>query len=128
MVGSVRIRTYPRCVSSHRSSAASSVPRFRLGLAGAVFSTRARANELTPDVIHAAGGSPAVMIDFDGVSSISGSFADEFFGELVQRHLDDPRQARPVALGLTAQVQRVLLGSLHMRGVPDEEQRTFVPH
>ena len=53
-------------------------------------------------------------------SSASGAFAS--------RYEADHQALRPVVIGLTAQAQRVVLGSLEQRGLSDEISRELVPH
>jgi hypothetical protein len=101
--------------------------RIRLGEHAQVFSTRARAEEIRGEIERAARAS-SVLLDFEGVRSISFSFADELFGVLAERHAREASRVRPVAIGLTAQVQRVLLGTLEARGVPESTWRELVPH
>lgn len=103
-------------------------PRYRLSQDGTVFSTRARAEEIRANVESLVRGRPAVVLDFDGVRSISFSFADELFGVLAERHQDDASCPQPIAIGLAAQAQRVLLGSLSQRGIPDAKVQQLVPH
>lgn len=58
--------------------------RFALGDHGRSFATRSRASELTAEVFE---GFPkdSLEIDLAGVSAMSPSFADGFFGRLVDR-------------------------------------------
>lgn len=103
-------------------------PRYRLSADGQVFSTRVRAEQIREAIMRNARGAPTVLIDFDGVRSISFSFADELFGVLVRQHLNDPSSPRPIAIGLSAQAQRVLMGSARQRGLPDAAIEAFIPH
>lgn len=66
-----------------------------------------------------------MTIDFAGVRSVSYSFAD---GVIASEHLAHADRPRPVVIGLTAQAQRVLLGSLAQRGASEEMARRLVPH
>lgn len=102
--------------------------RYRLGDDGQVFATRAKAKKLREKIEQLAAGSPSMVFDFDGVKSISFSFGDELFGVLAERHVQGGDRVLPIAIGLTAQVQRVLLGSLEQRGIPDDVRLKLVPH
>ena len=108
-----------------RSSAS---PRYVLGCHGQAFSTRARAEEIRPEIEQLAAGGRDVLIDFEGVRSVSYSFADELVGVFASRYEADHDSLRPVVIGLTAQAQRVLLGSLEQRGLSEEVSRELVPH
>ena len=50
---------------------------------GSTMATRQRGSELRAEVQRIAGDTGQVLLDFQGVLSISNSFADEFFGPLV---------------------------------------------
>lgn len=108
-----------------RSSAS---PRYVLGRHGQAFSTRARAEQIRAEIEQLAAGGSDVLIDFEGVRSVSYSFADELIGVFASRYEADHDSLRPVVIGLTAQAQRVLLGSLEQRGLSDEVSRQLVPH
>lgn len=108
-----------------RSSAS---PRYVLGRHGQAFSTRARAEQIRAEIEQLAAGTGDVLVDFEGVRSVSYSFADELIGVFASRYEADHDSLRPVVIGLTAQAQRVLLGSLEQRGLSDEVSRQLVPH
>jgi hypothetical protein len=108
-----------------RSSAS---PRYVLGRHGQAFSTRARAEQIRAEIEQLAAGAGNVLIDFEGVGSVSYSFADELVGVFASRYETDHGALRPVVIGLTAQAQRVLLGSMEQRGISEEISRQLVPH
>jgi hypothetical protein len=108
-----------------RSSAS---PRYVLGRHGQAFSTRARAEQIRVEIEQLAAGDRDVLIDFEGVGSVSYSFVDELIGVFASRYEADHQALRPVVIGLSAQAQRVLLGSLEQRGLSDEVSRELVPH
>lgn len=110
------------------SRQASASPRYILGRHGHAFSTRARAEELRAEIEQLASGAAEVLIDFEGVRSVSYSFADELVGVLAAQYVADSKQPRPVVIGLSAQAQRVLLGSLSQRGVSEDASRQLIPH
>lgn len=110
------------------TSRSSASPRYVLGRHGQAFSTRARAEEIRAEIEQFAAGGCDVLIDFEGVRSVSYSFADELIGVFASRYDADHDALRPVVIGLTAQAQRVLLGSLEQRGVSGEVSRELVPH
>ncbi len=56
--------------------------RFHVAEFGRVFATRARGQELRDEVVARAGGESVAVIDFNGVTNVSYSFADEFVGKL----------------------------------------------
>ena len=105
----------------------STSPRYVLGRHGQAFSTRARAEQIRAEVEQLAAGAGDVLIDFEGVRSVSYSFADELVGVFASRYQADHSSLRPVVIGLTAQAQRVLLGSLEQRGLSEEVSRELVP-
>jgi hypothetical protein len=107
-----------------RSSAS---PRYVLGRHGQAFSTRARAEQIRVEIEQLATGASGVLIDFEGVRSVSYSFADELVGVFASRYDADHDRLRPVVIGLSAQAQRVLLGSLEQRGLSDDVSRELVP-
>ena len=82
--------------------------RFRLADFGSTLSTRPRAIELREMLLDAARDEAEVELDFDGVLSVSYSFADEFAGALVQGDAD---ASVPFAIHLTgtsSEVERVI--------------------
>lgn len=103
-------------------------PRFQLGRRGQAFATRELAEKFRREVEQISDSAVRVLIDFEGVRSVSYSFADEFVGVLASRYSENPDLPRPVVIGLTAQAQRVLMGSLGQRGVSDEDMRQLLPH
>jgi hypothetical protein len=112
----------------HDSPQAPSSPRYLLVRHGHAFSTRARGEQIRGEIEQTAATAAEVTIDFAGVRSVSYSFADEAIGVIVSDHLAQASRPRPVVIGLTAQAQRVLLGSLAQRGVSEEMARRLVPH
>jgi hypothetical protein len=102
--------------------------RIRLDQFGRVFSTRGRAKSIRCQIENQGVDRVQIILDFDGVSAVSASFADELFGELAQMYIDDRFRAQPVAIGLTAQTQRAILSSLANRKVSAALQRQLVPH
>jgi hypothetical protein len=106
----------------------SASPRYVLGRHGQAFSTRARAEQIRAEIEQLAAGARDVLIDFEGVRSVSYSFVDELIGVFASRYEADSDSLRPVVIGLTAQAQRVLLGSLEQRGLSEETSRELVPH
>jgi hypothetical protein len=108
-----------------RSSAS---PRYVLGRHGQAFSTRARAEQIRAEIEQLVADGRDVLIDFEGVRSVSYSFADELIGVFASHYEANHHALRPVVIGLSAQAQRVVLGSLEQRGLPDEVSRELVPH
>ena len=102
-------------------------PRYVLGRHGQAFSTRAKAEQIRAEIEQLAAGARDVLIDFEGVRSVSYSFADELIGVFASRFEADHNSLRPVVIGLTAQAQRVLIGSLEQRGLSDEVSHQLVP-
>jgi STAS-like domain of unknown function (DUF4325) len=124
-----RLRRLIVMTTLERNSAQSSAsPRYVLGRHGHAFSTRTRAEQIRGEIEQLASGASEVLIDFEGVASVSYSFADELVGVMAAHHIADSRQPRPVVIGLSAQAQRVLLGSLTQRGVSEDASRQLVPH
>jgi anti-anti-sigma regulatory factor len=103
-------------------------PRYLLARHGQAFSTRARAEEIRIEIEGLAASSGEVLIDFAGVRSVSYSFADELVGAFASAYASGDRVAKPLVIGLSAQAQRVLLGSLDQRGISEEMSRRLVPH
>lgn len=56
---------------------------FQVSDFGQTFATRERGDELRRLLLEQAKGHDEVIVDFDGVTSVSYSFADEFLGKLV---------------------------------------------
>jgi hypothetical protein len=103
-------------------------PRYQLARRGHAFSTRVRGEEIRIEIEGIAGSSDEVLIDFAGVRSVSYSFADELVGTFVSAYVSGDPVARPLVIGLSAQAQRVLLGSLDQRGISEEMSRRLIPH
>jgi len=99
-----------------------------LGRQGQAFSTRVRAEQIRAEIERLVADGRDVLIDFEGVRSVSYSFVDELVGVFATRYEADHQALRPVVIGLSAQAQRVLLGSLEQRGLSDEVSRELVPH
>lgn len=59
------------------------VTRFKLNEFSQTFATRERGTELREELAQRAGSEKSVVVDFDGVTNISYSFADEFLGKLL---------------------------------------------
>jgi hypothetical protein len=58
------------------------VTRFKLNEFSQTFATRERGTELREQLAQRLGPDKAMVVDFDGVTNISYSFADEFLGKL----------------------------------------------
>jgi hypothetical protein len=56
--------------------------RFKLNEFSQTFATRERGSELREELAQRMGSDKDVVVDFDGVTNISYSFADEFLGKL----------------------------------------------
>lgn len=56
--------------------------RFKLNEFSQTFATRERGTELRAELAERVGDQGSVIVDFDGVTNISYSFADEFLGKL----------------------------------------------
>ncbi len=110
------------------TSRSSASPRYVLGRHGAAFATRAKAEQVRGEIEQLVAGGCDVLIDFEGVRSVSYSFADELIGVFASRYEADHGALRPVVIGLSAQAQRVLLGSLEQRGLSSDLSRELVPH
>lgn len=59
------------------------VTRFKLNEFSQTFATRERGSELREELSRRVGPAKAIVVDFDGVTNISYSFADEFLGKLL---------------------------------------------
>lgn len=92
--------------------------QFRLEDYGHAFSTRPRGVELLATVLGEAVDEDVIEIDFDGVATISYSFADEFIGALAQRRAAGTVSQDIVLLNLRPQHGRVVAKSLASRSVP----------
>jgi hypothetical protein len=103
-------------------------PRYQLVRRGQAFSTRARGEEIRVEIEGLAASSGEVLIDFAGVRSVSYSFADELIGTFASAYVSGDPVAKPLVIGLSAQAQRVLLGSLGERGISEEMSRRLIPH
>lgn len=62
---------------------------FSLREHGTTFATRGRGAELRETVLARSVHDSAVTIDFEGVTHVSYSFADEFVGRLAAEHRDE---------------------------------------
>jgi STAS-like domain of unknown function (DUF4325) len=84
---------------------------FRVVAHGTVFSTRDRGEKLLEEVDRALADGEDLVVDFDGVLSISHSFADEFIGALFE--------AKPGEVTIenaAPSVERAIQRSLRARG------------
>jgi hypothetical protein len=99
--------------------------RFRLSTYGRAFSTRPRGSELLAVLEAQASNAPIVDIDFDGVTSISYSFADEFVGVLMRRVADGEYEFQAHLEHVPAALRRVILRSLENRGLEVDAERLF---
>jgi anti-anti-sigma regulatory factor len=59
------------------------IPTFNLNEFGATFATRGRGKELREELLSRMAGEEMIEVDFAGVTNVSYSFADEFFGVLM---------------------------------------------
>ena len=59
------------------------ISTFKLNEFGQTFATRGRGKELREELLSRTGGEEAIEVDFAGVTHVSYSFADEFFGVLM---------------------------------------------
>lgn len=91
--------------------------RFLLSKQGQVFSTRSRGVMLLDRLEQEIADAPTVEVDFDGVRSISYSFADEFVGELLERASAGRYRCSLVLTNLSPESERVIADSLHRRHV-----------
>jgi hypothetical protein len=99
--------------------------RFRLADHGEVFSTRPRGGVVLAQLEAGARGASTVEIDFEGVRSLSYSFADSFVGEAMQRARNGEYQFE-IRLGkVPAQSRRVILSSLRNRGLDADPRDLF---
>src|SRR5260221_5101774 len=104
----------------------SASPRYVLGRHGQAFSTRARAQQIRAEIEQLAAGGRDVLIDFEGVRSVSYSFVDEVIGVFANRYQADNDSLRPVVIGLTAHAQPGLLGRLEQRRLSGKASRELV--
>jgi hypothetical protein len=82
--------------------------RFRLSDFGSTFSTRPRGVELRDALIQAASHEVEVEVEFDGVLSVSYSFADEFAAGLAQGSADGSIPFAVHLTGASSEVERVI--------------------
>jgi hypothetical protein len=87
---------------------------FRLGEFGRAFATRGRGKELRSELLVRAGDTAVVTVDFEGITNVSYSFADEFLGPLMAaRDHDDTLAIKLV--NMTAPVDRVVQSAMSRR-------------
>lgn len=91
--------------------------RFRLAEHGRAFSTRPRGAALLGVLEGKAHGASEAIIDFEGVTSVSYSFADEFIGELMERADAGRYDFEPALENVAPALRRVIRRSLENRGV-----------
>lgn len=84
---------------------------FQLSDHGAVFSTRPRGADLRKLLLKSHSAGEEIRISFDGVQSVSYSFADEFLGPLVL----GPDSVK--LDGVSPAIQRIIDGTLRRRGL-----------
>lgn len=82
------------------------IPTFSLREFGQTFATRGRGKELREELLARMAGEDVVEVDFAGVTNVSYSFADEFFGVLMTSAGADVPTARLVNVEPT--VERVV--------------------
>lgn len=93
--------------------------QYELATLGSVFSTRDRGIELLADLAKKRAhrdDDPYVVIDFEGVHSVTSSFVDEFLGKLMQRAHDEGTVA-PELINLAPNVERRVRRTLRYRGL-----------
>jgi hypothetical protein len=83
---------------------------FRLNEFGRAFATRGRGTELREELVTRAEQSDIVVIDFEGVTNVSYSFADEFAGKLAA---ETPLRVEPA--NMTAGVARTVESAIRRR-------------
>jgi len=76
---------------------------FQVNDFGRTFATRERGDELRRQLLEQAEGHDVVILDFDGVTNVSYSFADEFVGRLC---VDEP--VRVECRNLATRVQSIV--------------------
>lgn len=92
---------------------------FRLVNHGSVFSTRDRGIRLLADLAKERAQNQEdreLTIDFEGVHSVTSSFADEFVGKLMQRAHDEEGDA-PQILNMNSNVATRVRRALSYRGL-----------
>jgi hypothetical protein len=101
--------------------------RFVIHERGTVFSTRPRGAALLAELHSEAEAEAAnvVQVDFEGVESISYSFADEFVGTLMQRAESGEYGFDVVLEGVPTQHRSVILRSLRNRGLEPDADELF---
>jgi len=92
---------------------------FLLADHGAVFSTRPLGAQLRDQALARRVSGEVFTISFNGVQSISYSFADEFLGPLMLS------SERPKLADVPPQLHRIILGALERRGVRFNESEIF---
>jgi hypothetical protein len=85
---------------------------FRVAAHGTVFSTRDRGEVLREELDRALAVGDDLVVDFEGVLSISLSFADEFIGALFEAH-----SAEVTIKNAAPSVERAIQRSLRARGL-----------
>lgn len=98
---------------------------FRLADHGEVFSTRARGQELLAQLEADANDATTVEITFEGVRSISYSFADAFLGEVMHRVQSGAYSFDLRLEDVPPQSRRVILSSLANRGIDIDPRDLF---
>jgi hypothetical protein len=86
---------------------------------GAVFSTRPLGARLRDEALAKRSAGESLTISFEGVQSISYSFADEFLGPIML----SPDAA--VLANVPPQLHRIILGALERRGLRTTEHELF---
>jgi hypothetical protein len=92
---------------------------FRLADYGAVFSTRPKGASMRRLVLASHEAGEEIHLSFDGVQSISYSFADEFLGPLMLG------SDRVVLDGVALPLHRIIMSTLRRRGVRVDEKEIF---
>lgn len=92
---------------------------FSLSDYGAVFSTRPLGAQLRDEALAKRLGGERFEISFEGVQSISYSFADEFLGPIMLGGVD------AMLTDVPPQLHRIILGALERRGLRTTEHELF---
>lgn len=91
--------------------------RYRMAEHGSVFSTRDRGSRLLADLESAYNRDGSLIIDFEGVLSMTHSFADQFLGELLIRGARG-EIPQPQLVNLDSVPRRAVERCAEVRGVP----------
>ncbi len=91
--------------------------RFLLADHGTTFATRPRAEELCTLLLGGTEGSDEVIVDLGGVLGVSYSFADEFFGRLLDPENADRPDGQIAVSGGRIEVERVVRRVFERRNV-----------